>query len=178
MIRAGQKEAAGVWTVCRDAHLSARQEHDPWPNRNTLQKMTKGQFALHSQSVQMVTHAFLANVDTAQQLRNQGRAEIRYPYRDKTFYPLMWPAQAMHLEEKRIVLPMGRGRPSLILPKPQWLEQPRACQIVWNGVHNELHISLPGTIEKAAPSKPRFATPPWIWARFIKWPLPPTMVMR
>ena len=142
MIRTGQMEAARVWTVCRDAHLGARQEHGQWPNRDVLQKTTKGRFALHSQSVQMVTHAFLANVDTAGQLRSQGRTEIRYPYKDKAFYPLMWPAQAMRLEEKRIVLPMGRGRPSLVLPKPEWLVQPRACKIVWNGLHNELHISI------------------------------------
>ena len=148
-IRAGQMEAARVWTACRDAHLAARQEHGKWPNRDALQKATKGRFALHSQSVQMVTHAFLANVDTAQQLRSQGRAEIRYPYKDKTFYPLMWPAQAMHLEDKRMVLPMGRGRPSLILPKPEWLDQPRACKIVWNGLHNELHISVAEDTEEA-----------------------------
>ena len=30
---------------------------------------TKGQFALHSQTVQMITHAFLANVETARELR-------------------------------------------------------------------------------------------------------------
>ncbi len=142
VIRAGQMEAARVWTVCRDAHLAARQAHGKWPNRDALQKTTKGRFALHSQSVQMVTHAFLANVDTAQQLRNQGRAETRYPYKDKTLYPLMWPAQAMHLEDKRMVLPMGRGRPSLILPKPEWFDRPRACKIVWNGLHNERHISV------------------------------------
>lgn len=98
IIRDGQMEAARVWTLCRDRHLAARQERGKWPNRDALQKATKGRFALHSQSVQMVAHAFLANVDTAQQLRSQGRSEIRYPYKDKTFYPLMWPAQAMRLE--------------------------------------------------------------------------------
>ena len=86
IIREGQMEAARVWTLCRDMHLAARQEHGKWPNRDALQKATKGRFALHSQSVQMVAHAFLANVDTAQQLRSQGRTEIRYPYKDKTFY--------------------------------------------------------------------------------------------
>ena len=35
----------------------------------------------------MVVHAFLANVDTTQPLRTQGRTDIRYPYKDKTFYP-------------------------------------------------------------------------------------------
>ena len=118
IIRVGQQEAARVWTVCRDRHQTARQDHQSWPNRDALQKATKGQFALHSQSVQRVAHAFLANGDTAQQLRNQGRTEIRYPYKDKTFYPVLWPAQAMGLEDKRLVLPMGRGRASLVVPRP------------------------------------------------------------
>ena len=142
MIRAGQMEAARVWTVCRDMHIAARQEHGQWPKRDALQKATKGRFALHSQSVQMVTHAFLANVDTAQQLRTQSRTKIRYPYKDKTFYPLIWPAQAMHLRDKRIVLPMGRGHASLVVPRPDWLTEKAACRIVWNGVHNELHVTL------------------------------------
>lgn len=146
IIRDGQMAAAEVWTACRDAHLTARRECQTWPNRDALQKATRGRFALHSQSVQMVTHAFLANVDTAKQLRNQGRTEIRYPYKDKLFYPLMWPAQAMRLEEKRIVLPMGRGRPSLVLPRPEWLAEKSACKIVWNGVHNELHITASITV--------------------------------
>ncbi len=102
----------------------------------------------------MVVHAFLANGDTAQQLRSQGRTEIRYPYKDKTFYPLMWPTQAMRLEDRRIVLPMGRGRPSLILPKPGWLTEKHACKIVWNGLHNELHVSIAEDHEDQLPLEP------------------------
>ena len=74
---------------------------------------TKSQFALHSQTVQMVCHQFLANVDTARELRQTNR-KIRYPYKDKRFFPLYWPAQAVSVERGRIVLPMGRGRPSLV----------------------------------------------------------------
>lgn len=54
-----------------------------------MRKLTKGRFALNSQSIQMLCHAFLATVDTAQQLRTSGSEEIRYPYKDKTFYPLL-----------------------------------------------------------------------------------------
>ena len=50
-----QQEAARVWTVCRDLHLAARQHHTRWPDRDDLQQATKGQFALHSQTVQMIT---------------------------------------------------------------------------------------------------------------------------
>lgn len=142
VIRQGQMEAARVWTECRDMHVKARRENAPWPNRDALQKATKSRFALHSQSIQMVAHTFLANVDSARENRRNGREDIRYPYRDKRFFPLMWPAQAMGLEEKRIVLPMGRGRPSLVFPRPEWLLEKCACKVIWNGVHHELHVAV------------------------------------
>lgn len=61
-------EAAKVWMTCRDLHLNARKDGTKWPNKDTLQKATKG-YGLHSQSAQMVCHAFLANIDTTTQLR-------------------------------------------------------------------------------------------------------------
>jgi putative transposase len=119
-----QMEAAKVWNRCRDTQQSGMKERAKWPDRDMLQKLTKGRFSLHSQSVQMVCHAFLANVETTVELRKQGRKDIRYPYEEKRFYPLLWPAQAMALEGKRIILPMGRGRKSILLPRPEWLTQP------------------------------------------------------
>ena len=89
-----QQEAARVWIVCRDRHLAARTAYTRWPTRDDLQQATKGQFALHSQTVQMVCHQFLANVDTARQLRQTNR-QMRYPYKDKRFFPLYWPAEAL-----------------------------------------------------------------------------------
>lgn len=144
-------EAAKVWAACRDLHREARKSGAKWPNRTELQKATKGRFALHSQTVQMICHAFLANVDTTRQLRLQGDQQARYPYRDKHFYPLLWPAQAMCLDGNRIVLPMGRGRKSLILPRPEWLTQPSACKLVWNGVHDELHITVKAEVAAEPP---------------------------
>lgn len=149
IIRNGQIEAGKVWGVCRDALKVAMTERGKWPNRDALQKLTKGRFGLHSQSAQMVCHAFLANVDTARQLRQSGRKDIRYPYKDKRFYSLMWPAQAMALDGKRIVLPMGRGRESIVLPRPEWLAQPSACKIVWNRIGYELHVTVGTEIEAA-----------------------------
>jgi Putative transposase DNA-binding domain len=40
---------------------------------------------------------FLANVETTRELRKTNR-KIRYPYKDKRFYPLYWPAQAVSVE--------------------------------------------------------------------------------
>lgn len=150
-LRLGRVEAAKVWTLCRDMHLEARKMSNKWPNRDDLQKATKGIFALHSQTVQMIAHAFLANVDTARQLRQKGNGQICYPYRDKFYYPLMWPKQAMSLTEKTIILPMGRGRSSIVLPKPEWLKQPTACKIIWNGAEDELHIVVETEADAASP---------------------------
>jgi putative transposase len=143
-----QREAARVWTICRDLHLAARQRHARWPDRDELQQATKGQFALHSQTVQMVCHAFLANVETARELRQTNRA-IRYPYKDKRFYPLFWPAQAVSVERGRIVLPMGRGRRSLVF-KLELPEQIGGCKLVWKDGY-ELHVSVPTTPVLQAP---------------------------
>src|SRR5215472_15370978 len=96
-LRQARMEAARVWTVCRDLHLAARQAHTRWPTRDDLQQATKGHFALHSQTIQMITHQFLANVDTARELRQTNR-KIRYPYKDKCYFPLYWPAQAVSVE--------------------------------------------------------------------------------
>ena len=143
LMRAGQMEASKVWVACRDALHAAIKSRSKWPNRDALQKLVKGKFGLHSQSAQMVCHAFLANVDTATQLRKAGRSEIRYPYKDKLFYPLLWPAQAMSISGNRIVLPMGRGRKSIVLDRPEWLTEQSACKIVWNRMCYELHVSTP-----------------------------------
>lgn len=147
IIRDGQMESARVWTLCRDMHLTARQNRERWPSRDEFHRATKRQFVLHSQSVQQVFRVFDAAVQSARENRRGGRKDIRYPYKDQRFYPLMWPAQAMHIEEHRIVLPMGRGRPSLILPRPAWLAEPGACKIVWNGLYNELHVSVSEPVE-------------------------------
>jgi putative transposase len=157
LIRDGRLEAAKVWTTCRDLHLQARKEGSKWPGRDALQKAAKGRFALHSQSVQMVTHAFLANIDTTHQLRQLGHKEMRYPWRDKTFYPLHWPAQAMAIQNNNLILPMGRGRKSIVLDKPEWLAEPSACKLVWNGIHDELHVTVETPVEAQTPGTARAA---------------------
>ena len=85
----------------------------------------------------------------SRQLRLSGRKEIRYPWRDKTFYPLYWPEQAMAIQGNLIVLPMGRGRQSVVLRKPEWLAAPVACKIIWNRCQYELHLTVEHPITPA-----------------------------
>ena len=152
-LRDVQQEAARVWNVCMETHKATRLHHEKWPGRNELQKATKGRFALHSQSVQMVVHAFLANVDTTRQLRQtHPQMKMKYPYREKRFYPVHWPSQAVWKEKGRVVLPMGRGRKSLVLSL-DLPENSGSCTLVWKNGY-ELHVcveveqatQVPGTV--------------------------------
>lgn len=153
--QAAQMEAAKVWNVCMETHKAARLAHTQWPGRDALQKATKGgQFELHSQSVQMVVGAFLANVETTRELRQtHPQMQMKYPWRTKRFYAVKWPAQAVSKERGRVVLPMGKGRPSLVLPLALE-DQSGACTLVWNQGF-ELHVCVeipqaevaPGTVQ-------------------------------
>src|SRR5260370_37669250 len=79
-LKEAQMEAAQVWNVCMETHKAARQMHRKWAGRNELQQTTKGHFALHSQSVQMLAHAFLANIATTRELRKtHPQLPMRYP---------------------------------------------------------------------------------------------------
>jgi putative transposase len=138
-LKTSQQEAAQVWNCCMEMHKQARMTHAKWPGRNELQKATKGHFALHSQSVQMIVHAFLANVETTRQLKPTN-PKMRYPYKTKRFYPVSWPAQTVSREQGRVVLPMGKGRKSLVLPL-DLPETSRSCTLAWNNGF-ELHVCV------------------------------------
>src|SRR2546423_6502788 len=140
-LKAAQMEAAQVWNLCMQRHKQARTEHTDWPGRNELQQATKGRFALHSQSIQMIVHAFLATVETTRKLRKtHPQMKMKYPWHTKRFYPVSWPAQAVSNQQGRVVLPMGRGRPSLVLPLAL-PEEAGACTLVWNRGF-ELHVCI------------------------------------
>jgi putative transposase len=85
-LKEAQEEASRVWMACRDLRLHARCNHLPWPDRDDLQRATKGRFALHGQTVQMICHAFLANVEAPRQARRQN-PRMRYPYTPMSAIP-------------------------------------------------------------------------------------------
>jgi putative transposase len=153
-LKAAQMEAARVWNVCVEAHRQARMSHARWPDQHDLHHLTKGHYGLHSQSVQAVFRAFLGNIQTTRTLR-RSRPEMRmkYPWHTKRFYPVKWPAQAVSRERERVVLPMDKGRPSLILPLAL-PENAGVCTLVWNRGF-ELHVCVeipwaeqaPGTVQ-------------------------------
>jgi putative transposase len=153
-LKAAQVEAAQVWNRCMDIHKHARMSHTRWPGQNDLHQLTKGRFALHSQSVQAVLRAFLGTIETTRKLRREHpEMRMKYPWRAKRFYPVKWPAQAVSVEKGRVVLPMGKGHPSLVLPLAL-PDNAGACTLVWNRGF-ELHVCVdvvpaeqaPGTVQ-------------------------------
>jgi putative transposase len=118
-IRDAQMEAARVYDLCCEMHRATRAERAPWPKLMDFQAATRGgKFALHSQTTQLVFHEFLANVETACELRRGGDRRAQYPKKSAKYRPLMWPAQAVRVEENRLLFPMGRGRKSLVFDRP------------------------------------------------------------
>src|SRR2546429_4579014 len=146
----GEMKATQVWNLCMETHKAARLSQALWPEHNELHRVTKGTFALHSQSVQQVTRAFLANIDTTRKLRQtHPQMRFKYPWHIKRFYPVKWPAQAVCKQPGRVILPMGKGRTSIVLPI-QLPENSGACSLVWNNGF-ELHVCIEVPQAKEAP---------------------------
>jgi len=149
-LKEAQMEAAQVWNMCCELHKNARQHHTQWPGQNEMQQATRGRFALHSQSVQAVFRAFLGTIDTTLEVRRTHPSMcMKYPWRTNRFYPVHWPAQAVSKEEGRVVLPMGKGRKSLVLPLAL-PEEAGACTLVWNRGF-ELHVCVEVPLAEAPP---------------------------
>lgn len=153
-LKAAQLEAGRVWSECVALHVECRQEGGEWPKRDELQKFTKNRFALHSQTVQMLVHQLIANVDATRSRRKsepQSREWLKYPHWEKTFFTLYWPAQAVSYNavEHRLILPMGRGRKSLVF-RLDIDFVPGSVKVVWNDGY-ELHIVRPVAVAAKPP---------------------------
>jgi putative transposase len=153
-MREAQEEAAREWMDLVTLHKHARETRARWPNRDDLQQYTKGRYQLHSQTIQMIVHQCLANVEaTTERRRNEtsSRTWLRYPHREKTFFPLYWPAQAVSYDRsaQRLILPMGRGRKSLVFRVALDVE-PGAVKLVWKDGY-ELHLVRSDVVQAKEP---------------------------
>ena len=153
----GQREAARLWNDCVVWHREQRATDGLWPGKSEIHAFTKGRYALHSQVVQRTAYRLLANIEATMERRRKepsARRWLKLPWREKRFQPLSWPAQAVRYdaEAQRMILPMGRGRPSVVL-KGLKLDPARvgAVSIVWGDPGYELHVTAP---DAQAPEPP------------------------
>jgi len=151
-LKQAQMEAAHVWNACMQTHKQARLGHSKWPGEQDLRDLVRGRFALHSQSIQAVVRMFVPNIATTRELRKaHPEMRMKYPWREKRFYPVSWPAQAVSKEHGRVILPMGKGRTSLVLPL-EMSDACGACTLVWNRGF-ELHVCVEVPLAEESPGE-------------------------
>jgi len=152
-----RREAGRCWSNMLQAHLASRE--GKWLSGVELQAMFKGQYALHSQTIQALAQKLEANIQTARKLRQQeaqnGEVKTRYPYRDKPYQTVVWKSQAIRCGGGTLRLSNGRGREPLVLKLP---DEYQAADIVkaeltWRADHYELCLTL-DTGEVNPPLKP------------------------
>jgi|SRR5579859_2308836 len=136
-----RREAGRCWTAMLQAHIASRD--GLWLSESDLQKQFKGQFALHSQTVQALAQKLVANVDTARELRKTNPA-AQYPYRAKLYQTVTWKQQAIHRHAGNVVLSNGRGNAPLALPLPAQFATVALvkCELTWRADHYELCLTI------------------------------------
>jgi putative transposase len=145
-----RKEAGRLWTDLLTLHAQARAQ-GRWLSAGELEQATKGgQYALHSQSVQALCQKFVANLETATELRRRELAETGYiqtdyPHHPKTYQTVVWKDQALQvLPSGQLRLPTGAQRPPLLLPLPAEYQRAtlRRVELTWRADHSELCLTL------------------------------------
>ena len=110
-------QAARVWTLCRDLHLAARQQHTRLSrSRCAPCRPPGGSLRSPGETVQMVCHQFLANVEAARDRRSD-QPQNTLPLQRQALLPVVLAfrgARAWNGDASS--RPLGRGRPSLVTP--------------------------------------------------------------
>ena len=104
----------------------------------------KGDYALHSQSIQALAQKLEANVQGTRERRSNGDMDIEYPYRPKEYQTVTWKDQGIRVHEGWIILSNGRGREPLVLLLPEEYRSAdiRKAELLWRADHYELALTL------------------------------------
>jgi putative transposase len=137
-----REEAGRCWSDMLNAHIESRK--GKWLSYVDLCKIFKGQYALHSQTIQALAQKLQANVDTARELRKTN-PEACYPYHPKKYQTVVWKEEAIHRMKKgQLLLSNGRNNSSLVLSVPQEYlsaDIPKA-ELTWRADHYELCLTI------------------------------------
>jgi putative transposase len=92
-------------------------------NKIELQKLTKGKYPMHSQSIQAVVHKYLWARDAARKARQQGRMTARYPYRQKKNFNTRWAKDGFRIYDNgKIELSLGTWQGKRQEPVTVWVK--------------------------------------------------------
>lgn len=122
-----QIEAARCWNDI----LAISKEHykagNGWISKGDLQKALKGNYKLHSQTIQALTDRFCGNRKTAAENRRQG-LDTRYPWREKQFVTIPFKQMAIK-QGSTLVISLAAGNKfdtGLAIP-----DEINTCEILW-----------------------------------------------
>ncbi|WPS85702.1 transposase (plasmid) [Brevibacillus halotolerans] len=82
--------SANVYNDCLDIAKEYHKTTGKWIGKTDLQKATKGQYPMHSQSIQAVCHKYVWARDSIHKAKKQGIKTARYPYRQKKHFNTKW----------------------------------------------------------------------------------------
>ena len=137
-----REEAGRCWTDMLHAHIESR--GGKWLSANDLKKMFKGQYALHSQTIQALAEKLEASVNTARELRKSD-PNARYPYHPKKYQTVVWKESAIYwIEGGQILLSNRRNDRTLILtiPDEHMAVDIRKAELTWRADHYELCLTI------------------------------------
>lgn len=134
-------EAGRCWTAMLHSHIQSRE--GTWLGEVELKSRFKGQFQLHSQTVQALAEKLIANIDTARELRKRDPA-ARYPCHDKPYQTVVWKQAAIRVQAGSIILSNGKGRMPLALTLPcRYIgTNIRKVELLWRADRYELALTI------------------------------------
>lgn len=148
-----REEAGCCWSDMLNAHLESRS--GKWLSSVDLSKMFKGQYALHSQSIQALAQKLEANVDAAHELRKSD-PEALYPYHPKKYQTVVWKQAAIHrMADGKLSLSNGRKVDPLVLPVPDEYINSDICkaELTWRADRYELCLTIDTGMVNPPPKK-------------------------
>lgn len=100
--------SAQIWNTCLELAKEHHQKTGSWIDRKTFHFATKGQYPIHSQSIQAVYERYLDARENAQKARALGYTHIRYPYKEKRHFNTKWKRDGFRIDDQgRIELSLG-----------------------------------------------------------------------
>ncbi|MGC5328447.1 RNA-guided endonuclease InsQ/TnpB family protein [Brevibacillus sp. SYSU BS000544] len=116
------RTSAHVWNDCLEIAKQYHLEQGKWIAKTELQKATKGNYALHSQSIQAVCHKYLWSRDNTKKAIDQGISSARYPCKQKKHYNTKWAKDGFKLHSNgKIELSLGNQQGKRVKPIVVWI---------------------------------------------------------
>src|SRR5260370_22382168 len=102
---ASRREAARLGGGLVIRHPRIRRLGWKWPSKARWQRWAKGRYpGISAQSAQQIIGEFCEAVDSCRQLRKNGQAEARYPWRKPHYHDVVYTNQDARIRDRRLVL--------------------------------------------------------------------------